>query len=261
MQISIITCTYNSESTIGKCIDSVFLQWFDDKEYEHIFVDANSTDNTIEIIKQKYYNKSNYTIMLAEPKWAYNAMNIGISHAIGSYLYLLNSDDAIYGKWLSLLLSSAIKYNSDFCFGNVRYVDEKNKLLHILAPKKILLFPLEKKLYKNILLLFHYCCPQSTVYKKNLHDELGAYNESYKFLSDREFSIKVASSRYRTNYIDIDVCNFLVHNWSLTSNKNNHEKIYEEVNSIVNKYFIYGLGNLRVWFVKLVRFFLWFFGK
>lgn len=261
MKLTIITCTYNSESTIEKCIDSVFLQWFDDKEYEHIFVDANSTDETIAIIKKKYHNKSNYTIISSQPKWAYNAMNIGISHAKWIYLYLLNSDDAIHTTWLSSLLSSAIKNNSDFCFGNVRYVDIHNKLLRTLTPRKFFPFFLKKKLYKNLLFVSHYCCPQSTVYKKTLHDTLWSYNESYKFLSDREFSIKVASSHCRTNYVDIDVCDFLVHSWSLTSNKNNHKKMYEEVYLIVNQHFFYGLGYMRVSFVKLIRFFLWFFSK
>lgn len=260
MKLTIITCTYNSESTIEKCIDSVFFQWFDDKEYEHIFIDANSTDKTINIIKKKYNNKTNYTIVSSKPKWAYNAMNIGISHAKWKYIYLLNSDDAIHNRWLALLLLGAIKKDSDFCFWNARYIDIHNKLIRTL-PSNFIPFFLKKKLYKNLLFVFHYCCPQSTVYKKTLHDTLWVYNESYKFLSDREFSIKVASSRYRTNYIDIDVCDFLVHNWSLTSNKDNHKKIYEEVSSIVNKYFIYGLGNLRVWLVKLVRFFLCFFNK
>lgn len=261
MKISIITCTYNSESTIEKCIDSVFAQWFKDSDYEHIFVDANSTDKTIDIIKKKYHNKSNYTIVSSKPKWAYNAMNIGISHAKWEYLYLLNSDDTIYNTWLALLLSSVIKNNADFCFGNARYVDVHNKLLHTLTPRKFLPFFLTRKLYKNFLFVLHYCCPQSTVYKKKLHKNLWIYNESYKFLSDREFSIKVAQSKYKTQYVDIDVCNFLVHEASLTSNKNNLTRMYKEWTMIINEYFWYGLGNIRTGMVKLIKIILWFFYK
>lgn len=261
MKISIITCTYNSESTIEKCIDSVFSQWFKDNEYEHIFVDAHSKDTTIDIIKQKYHDKHNYKIISAEPKWAYNAMNLWIKEATWTYIYLLNSDDCIYQQWLSEILSYAVENKYDFCFGNARYVDEKNTLLRTLEPKKYYPWFLKRKLYKMPLYIFHYDCPQATVYKKVIHEALWMYNETYKLLSDREFSIKVSQSEYKTQYVDIDVCDFLVHELSLTSNKNNLTKMYKEWTMIINEYFWYGLGNIRTGMVKLIKIILWIFHK
>ncbi len=259
MKLTIITCTYNSASTIAKCIDSVFLQWFDDVDYEHIFVDANSTDTTLDIIHHKYATKSNYRIISSDPKWAYNAMNLWISHARWTYLYLLNSDDSIYQTWLSWLISHAANNQSDFCFWNARYVDAQNNLLHTLTPKKFLPFFLKKKLCRYILFFLHYSCPQATVYKKHLHEAVWSYNEIYKFLADRDFSIKVASGDYLTHYVDIDVCDFFVHTWSLTSNHNNRKKMNQEATSIINHHFGYGLWNRRTSLVTWVKRILWFF--
>ena len=253
MKLTIITCTYNSESTIKKCIDSVVFQWLDSDEYEHIFVDANSTDKTIDIINKEYHNKNNYTILSSKPQWAYNAMNIWISHAKWSYIYLLNSDDAIYTQGLSTLFAYTIKNNSDFCFGNTRYVDNHNILLRTIKPKMIFPFFMSPKLYKSALFLMHYCCPQATIYKKTLHQTVWSYNESYKFLSDREFSIKVSWWNYRSHYMDIDVCEFLVHSNSLTSNKDNTYKMNTESIQIINHHFWYGLWILRLYLIKGIK--------
>ena len=48
-KISIITVTKNSEKFLKENIDSIISQNY--QNYEHIFVDGNSTDNTIKIIK------------------------------------------------------------------------------------------------------------------------------------------------------------------------------------------------------------------
>jgi len=48
-KISIITVTKNSEKYLKKNIKSVLSQNY--KNYEHIIVDGNSTDNTLSIIK------------------------------------------------------------------------------------------------------------------------------------------------------------------------------------------------------------------
>jgi len=45
MKISIITVTYNSEKTIGDCLQSVASQTY--KNIEYIIIDGGSTDKTI----------------------------------------------------------------------------------------------------------------------------------------------------------------------------------------------------------------------
>ena len=55
MKISIITVSYNSQSTILDTIDSVNHQ--DYPNIEHVFIDGKSTDNTLDIIKSKSKRK------------------------------------------------------------------------------------------------------------------------------------------------------------------------------------------------------------
>jgi glycosyltransferase involved in cell wall biosynthesis len=68
MKLSIITCTYNSEKYLQECIDSVVAQNLDIHEYEHIFVDAYSTDKTKKIIVEYKKKYSNVRLIEREPK-------------------------------------------------------------------------------------------------------------------------------------------------------------------------------------------------
>lgn len=49
VKFSIIIPNYNKEPYIKECLDSVFKQNF--KDYEVIFIDDASTDNSLDIIK------------------------------------------------------------------------------------------------------------------------------------------------------------------------------------------------------------------
>ena len=55
---SIIVPVYNSEKFLEECILSVQNQSY--KNYEHLIIDGNSTDNTINVIKKHEQNPSYY---------------------------------------------------------------------------------------------------------------------------------------------------------------------------------------------------------
>jgi glycosyltransferase involved in cell wall biosynthesis len=68
MKLSIVTCTYNSEKYLQECIDSVIAQDLDTNIYEHVFVDAYSTDKTKNIIKKYQKQYPNVKIIERQPK-------------------------------------------------------------------------------------------------------------------------------------------------------------------------------------------------
>jgi len=77
-KLSIITCTYNSAAHLEECIDSICKQNLPVEIFEHIFIDAFSIDETINIIKRykKTHPKYNIKIIQKKPMGVYNAMNV-----------------------------------------------------------------------------------------------------------------------------------------------------------------------------------------
>ena len=122
-KISIITVTKNSEKFIKENIKSVLSQSF--KNFEHIIVDGNYADKTLKIVKS--FNNKIRIIQNRNDKGLYHAMNLGIKHAKGDIIGILNSDD-IYFKNTLKIVNQYFYYNKDldFLFGSVY----KHKLLH-----------------------------------------------------------------------------------------------------------------------------------
>ena len=129
-KISIITVTKNSENFLEENIKSLSNQTH--KNFEHIIVDGNSTDNTIEIIKK---NSDKIYKWISEPDdGLYYAMNKGIKLSTGHIIGILNSDDLYYPNALEIVNRYfSMDDNLDFLFGTV----EKHKLMHGYFPKKI----------------------------------------------------------------------------------------------------------------------------
>ena len=90
-KVSIITVVYNAVATIEQTILSVVKQDYSNIEY--IIVDGGSTDGTLDIVK-KYEKK--IALWLSEPDHGiYDAMNKGLTHATGNYIYYLDADDCL----------------------------------------------------------------------------------------------------------------------------------------------------------------------
>ncbi len=88
MKISILTVTYNSAATLRDTIESVRKQ--DYPNVEHVIVDGQSTDGTLDIIRS-YSHIRNW--VSEKDNGIYDAMNKGIGMATGDIIGILNSDD------------------------------------------------------------------------------------------------------------------------------------------------------------------------
>lgn len=98
--ITIITVVYNGATHIEETIQSVISQSYQNIEY--LIIDGGSSDETINILK-KYDNKIDYWI--SEPdKGIYDAMNKGIKHCNGDYIFFLGADDRLMKNAIESIL-------------------------------------------------------------------------------------------------------------------------------------------------------------
>ena len=91
--VSILIANYNSSSYISQCIDSLKSQTY--QNLEIIFFDDNSSDNSLDIIKQF----SNVKIIENKTQTEFgslnqlNAFKKGVEISKGKFIFLLDSDD------------------------------------------------------------------------------------------------------------------------------------------------------------------------
>ena len=85
-KISVVTVCRNEERSIEGTLQSVLQQTYLNLEY--IVIDGQSTDRTREII-EKHLENIDYYVSEADAG-TYDAMNKGIEHSKGDYLFFLN---------------------------------------------------------------------------------------------------------------------------------------------------------------------------
>ncbi len=101
--VSIIIVNYNGKKYLEKCLKS--LERIDYDNYEIILVDNNSTDDSIEFVKNTYPSiiiiklEKNYGF--AEPN------NIGAKNAKGNFLLFLNNDTEVTPNFVTELVNAA----------------------------------------------------------------------------------------------------------------------------------------------------------
>ena len=92
IKVSVITPCLNSKRTIKDTIESVLNQTY--KNIEYIVVDGESTDGTLDIIKEylpQFHGRMKY--ISEKDNGIYDAMNKGIKMSTGAVIGIINSDD------------------------------------------------------------------------------------------------------------------------------------------------------------------------
>lgn len=107
--VSVLMPVYNEENYIGKCIESLLTQDYDQSHVEYLLVDGSSADRTAELIED-YSKKYPFIKLLHNPnKTVPYAMNIGINAAKGKYIVRLDAHS---------------EYSNDYVSSCVKYLDE-----------------------------------------------------------------------------------------------------------------------------------------
>jgi glycosyltransferase len=189
MQVSLITCTYNSEKTIKDCCLSILSQSYEN--IEHIVLDKQSQDLTLDILFK--YKIKNQKIIQQKNSGIYAAINEGIKAAKGDVVGLLHSDDELIERNVIKKISKIfIEKKVDIIFSNLFYTKkyDKNKILRRWYSN------LENGIQSNQSMIKKiqngWMPPHTTLFiKKNLIEKIGYYNENFKISSDYDFIIRL----------------------------------------------------------------------
>lgn len=240
--ISIITITYNAETTIKRTLESVAQQT--NHNIEHIFIDGASKDNTVAILTDyRNANIGNFNIeIISEPdKGLYDAMNKGLRIAKGQWVCFLNSGDKLHDVNTLKTISSFNSENAGVIYGNTDIVDSDGKFLY----KRRLTPPehLSWKSFKNGMLV----CHQSFYARKEICPE---YDLQYRFSADVDWCIKVMKEAKKRNLSLINSHSILTDYLEEGMTTKNHKASLMERFRVMRKH--YGLVTtvtMHLWFV------------
>ena len=113
IKISVIVPTFNSSNTIERLMHSLSNQIF--KDFEIIFIDDCSSDDTVDTIRKALENTNiKYQLLINESNRGPGySRNRGIEKANGDYIVFIDSDDVVREDHLSSLYDNIKDYDSD----------------------------------------------------------------------------------------------------------------------------------------------------
>jgi len=233
--ISIITPTKNSEKYILDNLESVHLnQNLYNINIEHIIIDGNSTDKTMDIIEQ-FKDKYNTNINLIESKddqGMYDAINKGMQNISGDIWAILNSDDVYNENTLQLVINTFRNNQNDLevVYGNVDMIDGNSKFIHTLYLPNFNIEYLVLKGYCLTILM------PALFLRKSVIGKVGYCDINYKYASDYDYCIRLGLS-CKLKRISQSLTKYRMHLGSITWGDGERRKIQtQETKDISNKY-------------------------
>ncbi len=236
MKVSIITATYNSESTIIDTIKSLESQTYINIEY--IIVDGLSTDSTIELIKKHSSRVS--TFIIEKDKGIYDALNKGLAVATGDIVGFLHSDDLFATDFSVSNLVAAFQNQSDAVYADLEYV-AKSDLNKVIRLWRSGTFNLAK-------IRSGWMPPHPTFYMKtSLYKKFGGFNLNYKIAADYDSLLRYLwVNKIKVSYLPEVLIKMRVGGASNRSLKNIYNKSLEDISALK----LNGVPYFRAFIIK-----------
>ena len=191
MKVSVIIPTFNRFNLISRAIDSVLSQTI--KPFEIIVVDDGSSDNTSTFIKNNY---KSVKLIKQNNLGVSKARNVGIKNSSGNWIALLDSDD----EWEKNKLEVQIKSLSEYDYYSVCHTNEIWIRNGIRVNQK-------KRHQKYGGDIFDKCLdicrisPSSIMFKKNIIDEVGWFDEGLPICEDYDLWLRITAN-FKILFID-----------------------------------------------------------
>lgn len=175
MKFSVVIPTLNASAVLGRCLQSLVCQSFQD--FEVLVEDGGSTDVTADVVRV-YRDELGDRLVLDSQRdgGVYCGMNRGVARAAGEWLYFLGADDRVCDGVLAAVAEFVGRAGSDvdLVYGNVAIGGG-----------------LCGGVFDLDTLLFERNIPhQGVFYRRDLFARVGWYNVRYPLWADWDFNVR-----------------------------------------------------------------------
>lgn len=223
---SIVIPSYNHAELIGRCIESLLCQTY--QNWEAIIVNNFSEDNTIEVV-ERYNDPRIRLINNANGGVIAVSRNKGLSVAKGDWICFLDSDDWWYPNKLEVSLPYLNDY--DLVHHDLDIYTSIGKSNKVAKGRN-----LKDNFFKDLLINGNAIVNSSVIIKKEIVDSVGEISEDKMLIAveDYDYWIRVSMVTKRFKYIDQSLGAYWV-----GENISYSLKQIDRYKSILDKYFKY----------------------
>ena len=226
--LTIITICYNAEATIAPTLRSLAEQ--SDQSFEYLVIDGASQDKTLSLVQTLYPRA---TVHSEPDHGLYDAMNKGLRHATGTYIWYLNAGDTLRTPDTVRTVCAALEtHQPDLLYGDTMIVDGTYQDLHprrLRPPHR-----LTQRAFANGMLI----CHQAFIPRRKLAP---LYDLRYRYSADYDWCIKIIDAIQSQYRIDDYLVNYL--NEGVTT-RNHRASLLERLRIMARRY---------GWFTALTR--------
>jgi glycosyltransferase involved in cell wall biosynthesis len=204
-RVSIVTPSLNQGRFLSDALESVRRQ--DYADVEHLVLDGNSTDDTVELLKS----------LDQKPEWKHvrwrseadggqsDALNQGFKLSSGDIVAWLNSDDRYRpGCFRHVASVFAENPNVDIVYGDLAIIDEAGTVQRVRREID----------FDRFILLYHrvlYIPTPSTFFRRRVFEDGNQLRPDLHYAMDYEFFLRLANAGYRMKHTSRVLADFRVH--------------------------------------------------
>jgi glycosyltransferase involved in cell wall biosynthesis len=230
-KVTILCSSYNSSKWIDQYLSSLNDQT--EKHFDIIFVDANSTDDSLDKIKKYNFrlgiNKK--VIELNERISIYGAWNLAIKSADTKYVMNINTDDRLYPEGLETMLLAAERIpNAVVLYGLNQIVSDENHTVRIGWHNW--------EDYSHNVLYHHCICGPFPLLDRETIIAEGMFNEKFTRSGDYEMWLRLSSKGHGIVRIPVYIGSYYLNPEGMSTaaaGRAEVEKQDEEIRSLYSK--------------------------
>jgi succinoglycan biosynthesis protein ExoA len=197
--ISVLVPIRNEARSIRRTLEQLVHQGYDPNRFEILVIDGGSTDGTREIVAEFAARMSNIRFFHNPRVWSSAARNIGICHARGEILVVVDGHCLLARDWLSAVEQCMVQSGAD-CLGRPQplVTPEATAVGRAigLARSSWLGHHPSSFIYSNVE-RFVPAISVAVAYRRRVFQQLGPFDESFDACEDVEFNHRVDAAGLR----------------------------------------------------------------